>query len=70
MERKYSLLYYNDEKVDYNHDVDLNKKSVLEDLKKEKNVVIIKNKEMDIIDGKIDYDVIKVGRKYTMIKRR
>ena len=31
-------------------------------------VIIIKNKEMGEIEGKLDYDVIKVGRRYTMIK--
>jgi 4-amino-4-deoxy-L-arabinose transferase-like glycosyltransferase len=70
MERKYSLLYYNDEKVDYNNNTNVNLKSVLEDLRKDKNVVIIKNKEMNVIENKIDYDIIKVGRRYTMIKSK
>ena len=46
MDRKYSLLYYNDEIVDYNTNSKVNVKGVAEDLKKEDNVVILKNKEM------------------------
>ncbi len=68
MDRKYSLLYYNDEIVDFNLDKALNVKNVKEDLKKEGNIVIIKNKKMSIIENKLEYDVIKVGRRYTMIK--
>ncbi len=68
MDRKYSLLYYNDELVDYNTKTGLSVDSVKEDLAKKDNVIIIKNKEMGEIEGKLDYDVIKVGRRYTMIK--
>ena len=39
-----------------------------DDLAKKDYVVIIKNKEMPEIEGKLNYDVIKVGRRYTMIK--
>lgn len=68
MDRKYSLLYYNDEKVDYNTNLDITVDLVIQDLNKENNVVIIKNKQMDIIEGQIDYEVLNVGRRYTMIK--
>lgn len=68
MDRKYSLLYYNDEKVDYNTTTGLTVDSVKDDLAKKDYVVIIKNKEMNEIEGKLDYNVIKVGRRYTMIK--
>lgn len=68
MDRKYSLLYYNDEKVDYNSNIGLTVNNVRDDLAKKDYVVIIKNKEMPEIEGKLDYDVIKVGRRYTMIK--
>lgn len=68
MDRKYSLLYYNDEKVDYNSNIGLTVNNVRDDLAKKDYVVIIKNKEMPEIEGKLNYDVIKVGRRYTMIK--
>lgn len=68
MDRKYSLLYYNDEIVDYNTDKVINLKTVEEDLKKKDNIIIIKNKQMNIIEGKLKYNVIKKGRRYTMIK--
>lgn len=68
MDRKYSLLYYNDEKVDYNSNTGLTVDSVKNDLTKKDYVIIIRNKEMYEIEGKLDYDVIKVGRRYTMIK--
>lgn len=67
MDRKYSLLYYNDEIVDYNTNSKVNVKRVAEDLKKEDNVVILKNKEMYLIKGNIPYKVVKKGRRYTMI---
>lgn len=67
MSRKYSLLYYNDEKVDYNpEEVDL--KAIKSDLAKKDNVVIILNKRLPDIKGKLDFEVIKTGRRYTMIK--
>ena len=68
MDRMYSLLYYNDEKVDYNSNTGLTVDSVKNDLNKKDYVIIIRNKEMYEIEGKLDYDVIKVGRRYTMIK--
>lgn len=67
MDRKYSLLYYNDEEVDYNpHDSDYN--IIKEDLKKDKNVVIIKNKVLEEVQQKVDFEIVKKGRRYTMIK--
>lgn len=67
MDRKYSLLYYNDKIVDYNTDKTINLKTVEEDLEKKNNIVIIKNKQMNIIKDKLNYKVIKTGRRYTMI---
>ena len=68
MDRKYSLLYYNDEKVDFNEDLKLNIKTVNDDLNKKDNVVVLKNKDIDKIKNKIKYKVIKTGRRYTMIQ--
>lgn len=70
MDRKYSLLYYNDKIVDFNAKNDFTYLNVMEDLNKENNVVILKNKQMDIIEGKIGYDILKQGRRYTMIKKK
>lgn len=67
MDRKYSLLYYNDEEVDYNpKDIDI--KAIEQDLKKKNNVVIIKNKYMPEIENVLNYKIVKKGRRYTMIK--
>ena len=69
MGRKYSLIYYNDKIADYNNETELTPENVKEDLEKDGNVVIIKNKEIDEIENKINYNVVKVGRRYTMIKK-
>ena len=67
MSRKYSLLFYNDEKVDYNpEELDLN--AIATDLKTKNNVVIILNRRLPDLEGKLDFEVIKSGRRYTMIK--
>ena len=52
MDRKYSLIYYNDEKADFNTDLHINVKLVKEDLDKKNNIVIIKNKDLKKIDDK------------------
>ena len=70
MGRKYSLIYYNDKIADYNNETELTFENVKHDLEKKGNIVIIKNKEMNEIEGKIDYRVLKVGRRYTMIKNK
>ena len=67
MSRKYSLLYYNDELVDYNPE-EVNLEVIKKDLAKKDNVVIVLNKRMPDIEGKLNYKVIKIGRRYTMIK--
>ena len=67
LERKYSLLYYNDENVDF-EEREGNIKCIKEDLKKEGNVVILKNKVLQEVDKKIDYQLVKKGRRYSMIK--
>lgn len=68
LDRKYSLLYYNDEKVDYNSKEDFSVDNVKNELKKDRFVVIIKNKQLLEIEGKVDYEILKSGRRYTMIK--
>ena len=68
LNRKYSLLYYNDEKVDFNENLEINLKTVQEDLNKKDNVVVLKNKDMIKIKDKLKYKIIKTGRRYTMIK--
>ena len=67
MDRKYSLLYYNDEQVDYNP-LDRDYHVIEKDLKKTNNVVIIKNKVLEDVQDKLDFVIIKKGRRYTMIK--
>lgn len=67
MDRKYSLLYYNDEEVDYNpKDIDI--EAIKKDLKKKGNVVIIKNKVLEDLSENLEFDILKKGRRYTMIK--
>lgn len=67
MDRKYSLLYYNDELVDY-HPMDSDYHVIQHDLEKKNNVVIIKNKVLDDVQDNLDFVILKKGRRYTMIK--
>lgn len=67
LERKYSLLYYSDENIDYD-EREGNIRCIKEDLRKSDNVLILKNKVLQKIDSKIKYQVIKRGRRYSMIK--
>ncbi len=67
LERKYSLLYYNDENVDF-EEREGNIKCIKEDLQKDGNVLILKNKVLQKIDKKIEYQIVKRGRRYSMIK--
>lgn len=69
MKRKYSLIYYNNKIADYNLEDELTPENVKKDLEKEGNVVIIRNKEIDEIENKINYKVVKIGKRYTMIKK-
>lgn len=67
MDRKYSLLYYNDENVDYNP-LDDCTKSINDDLKKVNNIVIVKNKVIDELRKDVDFVIVKKGRRYSIIK--
>jgi len=65
--RRYSLLYYYEDKVKFQQEEDyvwLN-----ETLNKPNSVVIIKNKELENISQKATFKVLKKGRKYSLIKR-
>ena len=68
MERKYSLIYYNDEFADFNTGMKINIKLIKEDLKKKDNIVIIKNKDLKVIENKLKYEIIKQGRRYSMLR--
>ena len=68
LDRKYSLLYYNDEPVDY-EPKDKDYKSIKKDLNREKNMVIVKNKVLNDIKRNVKFEVVKKGRRYTMIRR-
>ena len=67
MDRKYSLLFYNDELVDYESE-DKNIKDIKHDLAKANNIVIVKNKVLPELYKNLEFEVIKKGRRYTMIK--
>ncbi len=67
MDRKYSLLFYNDELVDYESE-DKNIKDIKHDLAKANNIVIVKNKVLPELYKNLEFEVIKTGRRYTMIK--
>jgi 4-amino-4-deoxy-L-arabinose transferase-like glycosyltransferase len=65
--RRYSLLYYYEDKVKFQQEEDyawLNKT-----LNKPNSVVVIKNKEIETIRQNTEFKVIKTGRKYSLIKR-
>ncbi len=68
LDRKYSLLYYNDEPVDYESE-DKDYKSIKQDLKKDRNIVIVKNKVLGDIKENVKFEIVKKGRRYTMIRR-
>jgi 4-amino-4-deoxy-L-arabinose transferase-like glycosyltransferase len=66
MNRKYSLLYYNDEIVDYNvPDMDIN--VIKEDLGRENNYVILKKDKYEQIKNHLNCRIIKSGKRYIMI---
>ena len=67
MNRKYSLIFYNDELVDYNTP-DADVKVVEQDLKKSKNVVILKKDNFNKIKDKLKYKILKKGKRYILIK--
>ena len=69
MHRKYSLIYYNDKKADYNESYEISKELLEEDLNKENNVVIVKNKDLLNVEN-AEYQIIKTGRRYTMLKSK
>lgn len=62
---KYSLIYYGGEKVEFGPT--LKPKDFEKTLHKDRNLVIIKNKELKQIKNK-NYDIIKMGRKFTLIE--
>ena len=68
MERKYSLIYYNDKPADYNPDQDLDIEPLKEDLNRKNNIVIVKNRDLEKVEGKLNYKVLKTGRRYSMLK--
>ena len=65
--RRYSLLYYYEDKVKFQQEEDY--AWLKETLNKPNSVVIIKNKELETIRQKADFKVLKKGRKYSLIKR-
>ena len=70
MERKYSLICYNDKKADYNNDIEISVEALEEDLNKKNNIVILKNRDFEKIEEKTKYKVLKVGRRYTMLQSK
>jgi 4-amino-4-deoxy-L-arabinose transferase-like glycosyltransferase len=67
MNRKYSLLYYNDEIVDYNKQkMDIN--AIKEDLMRKNNFVILEKDNFKKIKNYLNYRVIKNGKRYIMIE--
>ncbi len=67
MNRKYSLIFYNDELVDYNSP-DADVKLIEQDLKKTKNVVILKKENLNKIQKKLKFKTLKKGKRYVLIK--
>lgn len=65
--RRYSLLYYYAGKVVFQQEEDY--KWLKETLKDADSVVIVKNKELETIQQKAKFTVIKTGRKYSLIKK-
>ena len=66
--RRYSLLYYYEDKVNFQQEEDY--AWLREFLKKPNTVVVLKNKELDEIKAKVDFVVIKKGRKYSLVSAK
>lgn len=67
MSRKYSLLYYADKKVDY---VDWEDEAKLpEKLNQDNTILILRNSTVEELDGKLKFDVVRMGRRYQIVKR-
>ena len=68
--RKYSVLYYYGDKVNYVTS-DWEQETVSDD---EKNLIntniltIIKNKDIEDASGRFDFDVVKEGKKYKLVR--
>ena len=62
---KYSLIYYGGEKVEFGPH--LEPEDLEKTLDKEKNMVIIRIKELKKLKNK-QYDIIKMGRKFALIE--
>ena len=65
--RRYSLLYYYEDKVKFQQEEDYT--WLNETLNKPNSVVIIKNKEIEAIRQKTKFKVLKKGRKYSLVKK-
>lgn len=63
--RRYSLLYYYEDKVVFQQEEDY--KWFSDFLKKSDTVVILKNKQLEEIGSKANFRVIKKGRKYSLV---
>ena len=68
MDRKYSLIYYNDKIANFHPKSKINIKQLKSDLKKKNNVVIMKNNDVKKIKNRVKYKVIKKGRKYSLLR--
>jgi 4-amino-4-deoxy-L-arabinose transferase-like glycosyltransferase len=68
IDKKYSLLYYNDEIMDYHTNINIDKDTFKDDLERKNNIIIVKSKRLPELDKSFKYKVIKTGRRYTMIK--
>lgn len=66
--RRYSLLYYYENKVKFQQEEDY--AWLKEYLKKPDAVVILKNKQLDEIAAKVDFKIIKKGRKYSLVQAK
>jgi hypothetical protein len=68
IDRKFSLLYYNDEIMDFHVGRFIDKSIVKEDLERENNIVIVQTKRLPEFENILKYETIKTGRRYSMIK--
>lgn len=67
LNRKYSLLFYNDKMIDYNsEDTDIN--LINKELSKDNNFVILKKVNYNGIKDKLNHRIVKNGNKYIMIE--
>jgi 4-amino-4-deoxy-L-arabinose transferase-like glycosyltransferase len=68
IDRKFSLLYYNDEIMDFHVGRFIDTSIMKEDLERDNNIVIVQTRRLPEFENILKYETIRTGRRYSMIK--